>query len=72
MMIPAKLQLVLFVMLIVLIVGSPAVYRITDSLIGQPLSIPYIINGVPTPAGQLVHALVAGLLTWLYLMTFRI
>ena len=71
-MIPVKIQLVLFVMLIFLIVGSPMTYKVTDSFIGKMLGMPFVVVGVPTTTGLLVHALVAGLLTWAYLMTFRV
>lgn len=71
-MIPVKLQLVLFVMLVFLIVGNPMTYKITDSFIGKFLGMPFIVVGVPTTTGLLVHALVAGLLTYLYLLTFRV
>ncbi|AGE56326.1 hypothetical protein PBCVNEJV1_516L [Paramecium bursaria Chlorella virus NE-JV-1] len=59
-------------MLIFLIVGSPMTYKVTDSFIGKMLGMPFVVVGVPTTTGLLVHALVAGLLTWVYLMTFRV
>jgi hypothetical protein len=71
-MIPVKIQLVLFVMLIFLIVGSPQVYKITDDFIGKPLGIPFVFVGVPTTTGLLCHSFVAGLLTWAYLQTFTV
>jgi hypothetical protein len=71
-MLSVKLQLVLFVALITLIVGSPMTYKLTDQLIGSPLKMPFVIVGVPTVTGQIVHAIVAGLLTYLYLLTFRV
>lgn len=73
-MIPVKIQLVLFTILITLIVSAPATYQVTNMLIGQPLKIPFIAMGPaqPTPTGILVHALVAGLLMYLYLLTFRV
>jgi hypothetical protein len=71
-MIPVKLQLVLFVMLIFLIVGSPATYKLTDGFVGKVLGVPFVIVGVPTATGLLVHSLVAGLLTYLYLLTFKV
>jgi hypothetical protein len=71
-MLSVKLQLVLFVALITLIVGSPMTYKLTDKLIGSPLKMPFVIVGVPTVTGQIVHAIVAGLLTWIYLLTFRV
>jgi hypothetical protein len=71
-MLPVKIQLVLFVTIVFLIVGSPVTYKVTDSFIGKALGMPFVIVGAPTATGLLVHALVAGLLTYLYLMTFRI
>jgi hypothetical protein len=71
-MIPVKLQLVLFVMLVFLIVGSPITYKTTDSFIGKALGVPFVVVGTPTTYGLLVHSLVAGLLTWVYLTTFKI
>ena len=71
-MLPVKIQLVLFVMVVFLIVGSPVTYKVTDSFIGKALNMPFVVVGAPTVTGLLVHALVAGLLTYLYLMTFRI
>ena len=71
-MIPVKIQLVLFVMLIFLIVGSPVTYKVTDSFIGKAFGIPFVVVGVPSTTGLLVHALVAGLLTYLYLLTFKV
>jgi hypothetical protein len=73
-MIPVKIQLVLFVTLVTLIVSAPATYQVTDMFIGKPFKIPFIATGTvqPTQAGILVHALVAGLLMYLYLFTFRV
>ena len=71
-MIPVKIQLVLFVMLIFLIVGSPVTYKMTDSFVGKALGMPFVIVGVPTTTGLLCHSFVAGILTYLYLLTFRV
>lgn len=71
-MLPVKIQLVLFVMVVFLIVGSPITYKVTDSFIGKTLGVPFVVMGAPTTMGLLVHALVAGLLTYLYLMTFKV
>lgn len=70
-MIPVKLQLVLFVMLVFVLVSSPTTYKITDKFIGSRLGMPFYASG-PTAFGLLVHAVVAGLLTYLYLLTFRV
>lgn len=72
-MIPVKVQLVLFTILITLIVSAPATYKVTDMLIGTPLNMPFLVMGSsPSPIGIIVHALVAGLLMYLYLLTFRV
>ena len=71
-MIPVKIQLVLFTILITLIVSAPATYRVTDMLIGTPLKKPFLYMNSPSPTGILVHSLVAGLLMYLYLLTFRV
>ena len=73
-MIPVKIQLVLFTILVTFIVSAPATYRVTNMLIGKPLKIPFLTTPTeaPTPVGILVHALVAGLLMYLYLLTFRV
>jgi hypothetical protein len=71
-MIPVKLQLVLFVMLIFLIVGSPMTYQATDVFIGKSVGMPFVHAGIPTTIGLIAHALVAGGLTWMYLLTFRV
>ena len=71
-MLPVKIQLVLFVMVVFLIIGSPITYNVTDSFIGKTLGVPFVVMGAPTTMGLLVHALVAGLLTFAYLQTFRI
>lgn len=71
-MIPVKVQLVLFSILVTLIVSAPATYRVTNQFIGMPLKMPFLTADKPTSAGILVHALVAGLLMYLYLLTFRV
>ena len=73
-MLPVKVQLVLFTILVTLIVSAPATYRVTDMIIGKPLKMPFLGAGMiqPTSTGILVHALVAGLLMYLYLMTFAV
>lgn len=71
-MIPVKMQLVLFTILITLIVSAPATYRVTDMLIGTPLKMPFIVMNSPSPTGIMVHALVAGLLMYFYLLTFSV
>ena len=70
-MLSVKTQLVLFVMLTFIIIGSPMTYKLTDNLIGQKIGFPYItVTGVPTSTGLFVHSIVFGLLTYLYLSTF--
>jgi len=71
-MIPVKVQLVLFTILVTLIVSAPATYKVTDMLIGTPLKMPFVVMGSPSTTGILVHALVAGILMYLYLLTFRV
>ena len=73
-MIPVKVQLVLFTILVVLVVSAPATYKVTNDIIGQPLKMPFItvVTKAPTPTGLFVHALVAGLLMYLYLLTFSV
>jgi hypothetical protein len=41
-------------------------------LIGTPLKMPFVVMGSPSTTGILVHALVAGILMYLYLLTFRV
>lgn len=61
----------LFASLVFLIVGSPVVYKFTDSKIGglikTDLASP---TGAPTRAGLIVHALVLGLLMYAYLRMY--
>ena len=73
-MIPVKVQLVLFTILVTLIVSAPATYDVTNMLIGKPLNMPFvtILTKKPTSTGILVHALVAGLLMYIYLLTFKV
>jgi hypothetical protein len=41
-------------------------------LIGTPLKMPFVVMNAPSTTGILVHALVAGLLMYLYLLTFNV
>lgn len=49
--------------LLFLIIGSPAVYEITEKLLGKLLKISS--NGCPTTGGLVLHAVVLGLITYL-------
>lgn len=72
-MLSVKMQLVLFVILITLIVSAAPTYKITDMLIGKQIKMPFVsVSGSPTPVGIFVHAVVAGLLMFAYLTTFRV
>jgi hypothetical protein len=71
-MIPVKMQLVLFTILITLIVSAPATYKLTNTFIGVPLKMPFVVMESPSPIGIFVHSIVAGLLMFAYLSTFRI
>lgn len=71
-MIPVKVQLVLFTILVTIIVSAPATYKVTNQFIGLPLKYPFVMVGQPTPIGILAHSLVAGILMYLYLLTFRV
>lgn len=67
-----RTQLSLFAILVFMIIGAPATYDLTDNLIASPLGLDFSDgNGAPTTLGVVVHSLVAGLLTWLYVSTFR-
>lgn len=67
-----KLQLTLFSILVFLVVSSFRLYDLTDTFIAKPLGLEFQDkDGYPTNVGMIVHALVAGLLTNLYLMTFK-
>jgi hypothetical protein len=67
-----KLQLTLFSILVFLVVSSLRLYALTDAYIARPLGLDFQdVDGYPTTSGMIVHALVAGLLTNLYLMTFK-
>lgn len=67
-----KLQLTLFSILVFLVVSSLRVYDLTNVYIAIPLGLEFQdVDGYPTNLGMIVHALVAGLLTNLYLMTFK-
>lgn len=67
----AKLQLTLFSILVFLVIGSNRAYDMTDEYIAVPLGLEFLGPEGPSPTGLFVHALVAGLLTNLYLMTFK-
>ena len=72
MMLSPRTQIALFAALVFVIIGSPAMYKLTNNLIGARVGLPYLdVQGVPTRVGLLVHAVVAALLTWVYLRTFR-
>lgn len=61
----------LFVALLVLIVGSPVVFKITDQYIGRTIKVPFASkDGLPTRAGLLVHAGVAFLVMYSYLKAY--
>jgi hypothetical protein len=67
-----KLQLTLFSILVFLVVSSQRLYALTNKYIARPLGLAFLDKaGYQTPVGMIVHALVAGLLTNLYLMTFK-
>lgn len=67
-----KLQLTLFSILVFLAVSSQTLYSKTHTYIAKPLRLTFMdADGYPTSLGRVVHALVAGLLTNLYLMTFK-
>lgn len=68
----SKLQLTLFSILVFLVVSSPQLYNLTDAYIARPLGLTFQdADGLATTPGMIVHALVAGLLVNLYLMTFK-
>ncbi len=71
-MIPVKLQLVLFTILVTIIISARQTYRFTNHYIGEPLKMPFLTGEFPTSTGILVHSLVAGILMYLYLLTFRV
>ena len=72
-MLSVKMQLVLFTVLTFIIIGSPAMYKLTNDLIGKNINTRFVtVLGVPTSTGLFVHGIVFGLLTYLYLMTFQV
>jgi hypothetical protein len=61
----------LFVSLAFLIVGSPVVYKFTDSKIGEPLKWDFANStGAPTRTGLIIHAIVLGLLVYAFLRAY--
>jgi hypothetical protein len=61
----------LFASLAFLIVGSPVVFKFTDSKIGDPLKWDFATPaGVPTRTGLIVHALVLGILMYVFLRVY--
>ena len=61
----------LFAALLVLIVGSPVVFKITDKYLADPLKLNFASrDGVPTRLGLVVHAGVAFLLMYAYLKSY--
>lgn len=66
-MVPPIVQISLFAALAFLVIGSPGMYAITNTVFrGMFLN----DDGNPTFVGTLVHALVVGLVMALYLTTF--
>lgn len=60
-----------FVSLAFLIVGSPVVYKFTDSKIATPLKTDFATPaGVPTRTGLVVHAVVIGILIYAFLRAY--
>jgi len=60
-----------FTALAFLIVGSPVVYKFTDSKIAPLLKLDFATpSGVPTRAGLIVHAVVIALLLYAYLRAY--
>jgi hypothetical protein len=70
-MIPAKLQLVLFSILVFLIVSNPMTYKITNMVTSRN-GLVLITGDAPTRWGILVHAIVFGLILYAYLQTFQL
>jgi len=69
-MIPVKLQLVLFAILVFLIVSSPVTYKLTN-VVTSKVGLTTIQGGAPTRGGIFLHSIVFGLLMYGYLMTFQ-
>jgi len=70
-MIPVKLQLVLFSILVFLIVSSPMTYKLT-TMVTSNVGFVTIQGESPTKLGIFLHALVFGLLMYFYLLTFKV
>ena len=61
----------LFTALIVLIVGSPVIFKLTDKYLASPLKLTFASkDGLPTRLGLFVHAGVAALLMYAYLRSY--
>lgn len=61
----------LFASLAFLIVGSPIVYKFTDSTIAAPLKTSFADDkGLPTRIGLIVHAIVLALLVYAFLRAY--
>ena len=61
----------LFASLAFLIVGSPVVYKFTDSKIAEPLKWDFAnASGAPSRAGLIVHAIVLGILMYAFLRAY--
>jgi len=61
----------LFTSLAFLIVGSPLVYKFTDSKIARLLKLDFADeNGNPTNTGLIVHAIVLALLVYIFLRLY--
>lgn len=61
----------LFAALAFLIVGSPVVFKFTDSKIGEPLKWDFATPaGTPTRTGLIVHAIVLAILMYVFLRLY--
>jgi hypothetical protein len=61
----------LFTAIVVLIVASPVIFKLTNDTIATPLRLRFASPaGVPTRAGLLVHSGVAFLLMYAYLKSY--
>lgn len=61
----------LFAALAFLIVGSPVVYKFTDSLIAKVVKVDFANEeGLPTHTGLIVHAIVLALLVYAFLRAY--
>ncbi|AGE50201.1 hypothetical protein ATCVCanal1_483L [Acanthocystis turfacea Chlorella virus Canal-1] len=69
-MIPAKIQIVLFSILVFMIVSSPMTYKFTNA-IASKVRFTTVHGDSPTRGGIFLHAVVFGLLMYGYLMTFQ-